>query len=150
MRILNSSLFLQVEWYFNNKTINYTSRIVKYNNENNYSLLIRYVTSNDSGSYTCRASNSMGITEKIIELSQIANPAVFKKESGSASSTSYNFIWVVDSYSPIIEYQFLFRRYKVRIRLQLLIYKEPRFTKSWENRCELNRCFKIDISSSLK
>ncbi|XP_018369197.1 PREDICTED: limbic system-associated membrane protein-like [Trachymyrmex cornetzi] len=101
----------KVEWYFNNKTINYTSRIVKYNTENNYSLLIRYVASNDSGSYTCRASNSMGITEKIIELSQIANPAVFKKESGSASSTSYNFIWVVDSYSSIIQYQFWFRRY---------------------------------------
>ncbi|KYM96405.1 Tyrosine-protein kinase-like 7 [Cyphomyrmex costatus] len=103
----------KVEWYFNNKTINYTtSRIVKHNTENDHSLLIRHVTPSDSGSYTCRASNSMGITEKMIELSEIANPAVFKKESASASSTSYNFIWVVDSYSPIIEYQFWFRRYK--------------------------------------
>ncbi|EGI57259.1 Hemicentin-1 [Acromyrmex echinatior] len=111
----------KVEWYFNNKTINYTSRIVKYSTENNYSLLIKYVMSNDSGSYTCRASNSMGITEKIIELSQIANPAVFQKESCSASSTSYNFIWFADSYSPIIQYQFWFRRYK-RDRRFLRIY----------------------------
>lgn len=53
--------------------------------------------------------------EKIIELSGIANQAIFKKESRSTSSTSYNFIWEVDSYYPIIEYQFWFRKYKVRL-----------------------------------
>lgn len=54
----------------------------------------------------------------MIELSGIANPAIFKKESRSTSSTSYNFIWEVDSYYPIIEYQFWFRKYKVRFRFK--------------------------------
>lgn len=102
----------KVEWYFKNETVKYTSRIVKHNDGNDHSLLIRNVKISDSGSYLCRASNSMGITEKIIELSELANPAIFKKESRCTSSTSYNFIWEVDSYSPIIEYQFWFRKYK--------------------------------------
>lgn len=102
----------KVEWYFNNETLKHSSRIVKLNTENDHSLLIRHVKTTDYGSYLCRASNSVGITEKIVELSEIANPAVFKKESRSTSSTSYNFIWVVDSYSPIIEYQFWFRKYR--------------------------------------
>jgi len=88
---------------------------VKHNVENDHSLLIKNVKTSDYGSYLCRASNSLGITEKIIELSEIANPAIFKKESRSTSNTSYNFIWEVDSYSPIIEYQFWFRKYKVSI-----------------------------------
>lgn len=102
----------KVEWYFNNETLKYTSRIVKHNAGNDHSLLIRHVKTTDYGAYLCRASNSLGITEKIVELSEIANPAVFKKESRSTSSTSYNFIWEVDSYSPVIEYQFWFRKYR--------------------------------------
>ncbi|CAL1674957.1 unnamed protein product [Lasius platythorax] len=102
----------KVEWYFKNETLKYTSRIVKHNDGNDHSLLIRNVKISDYGSYLCRASNSLGITEKIVELSEIANPAIFKKESRWTSSTSYNFIWEVDSYSPIIEYQFWFRKYK--------------------------------------
>lgn len=88
---------------------------MKHNAGNDHSLLIRHVKTTDYGAYLCRASNSLGITEKIVELSEIANPAVFKKESRSTSSTSYNFIWEVDSYSPVIEYQFWFRKYRVRI-----------------------------------
>ncbi|XP_071641153.1 neurotrimin [Temnothorax longispinosus] len=102
----------KVEWYFNNETLRYTSRVVKHNAGNDHSLLIRVVRTADYGSYLCRASNSLGITEKIVELSGVANPAVFKKESRSTSSASYNFIWEVDSYSPIIEYQFWFRKYR--------------------------------------
>ncbi|RLU24039.1 hypothetical protein DMN91_004248 [Ooceraea biroi] len=102
----------KVEWYFKNETMKYTSRIVKHNVGNDHSLLIRNVKATDYGSYLCRASNSLGITEKIVELSELANPAIFKKESRSTSGTSYNFIWEVDSYSPIIEYQFWFRKYR--------------------------------------
>ncbi|GAB1869556.1 Limbic system-associated membrane protein [Camponotus japonicus] len=102
----------QVDWYFKNETLKYTSRIVKYEIGNDHSLVIRNVNESDYGSYLCRASNSLGFTEKIIELSGIANQAIFKKESRNTSSTSYNFIWEVDSYYPIIEYQFWFRKYK--------------------------------------
>ncbi|XP_025270557.1 limbic system-associated membrane protein isoform X2 [Camponotus floridanus] len=102
----------KVDWYFRNETLKYTSRVVKYSIGNDYRLMIRNVNESDYGSYLCRASNSLGFTEKIIELSGIANQAIFKKESRSTSSTSYNFIWEVDSYYPIIEYQFWFRKYK--------------------------------------
>lgn len=81
---------------------------------NDHSLIIRNVKTTDYGTYFCRASNPLGTTEKTIELTAIANPAIFKKESRSTSSTSYNFIWEVDSYSPVIEYQFWFRKYKVK------------------------------------
>ncbi|XP_011876299.1 PREDICTED: uncharacterized protein LOC105566701 [Vollenhovia emeryi] len=102
----------EVEWYFGNKNLTYTSRVVKHNAGDVHSLLIRQVKATDYGSYTCRASNSLGVTEGLVELSGIANPAVFKKESHSTSGTSYNFIWEVDSYIPINEYQFWFRKYR--------------------------------------
>jgi len=46
-------------------------------------------------------------------ISGVANPAVFKNESRVMSETNYTLIWEVDSYSPIIEYNLLFRRYSV-------------------------------------
>jgi hypothetical protein len=45
--------------------------------------------------------------------SGVANAAVFKNESRVPSETNYTLIWEVDSYSPIIEYNLLFRRYFV-------------------------------------
>jgi len=46
-------------------------------------------------------------------ISGVANPAVFKNELRVMSETNYTLIWEVDSYSPIIEYNLLFRRYSV-------------------------------------
>nr|XP_012136687.1 PREDICTED: limbic system-associated membrane protein-like isoform X2 [Megachile rotundata]XP_012136688.1 PREDICTED: limbic system-associated membrane protein-like isoform X2 [Megachile rotundata] len=99
-----------VEWYFNNKSVKYSSRIVKHNSGSDHSLVIRNVRTTDYGFYLCRASNSLGITEAAVELSGIANPAVFKKKH-SLSKTSYNFVWEVYSYSPIVQYEFRFRKY---------------------------------------
>lgn len=105
---------LQVEWYFNNKSVKYSSRIVKHNAGSDHSLVIRNVRTTDYGFYLCRASNSLGITEAAVELSGIANPAVFKKTSHSLSKTSYNFVWEVHSYNRIVQYEFKFRKYVVR------------------------------------
>ncbi|XP_076376094.1 limbic system-associated membrane protein [Megalopta genalis] len=101
-----------VEWYFNNRSVKYSSRIVKHNSGGDHSLVIRNVWTTDYGFYLCRASNSLGITEEAVELSGIADPAVFKKTSHSLAKTSYNFIWEVYSYSPIDQYEFRFRKYK--------------------------------------
>jgi len=46
-------------------------------------------------------------------ISGVANAAVFKNKSHVISETNYTLIWEVDSYSPIIEYNLLFRRYSV-------------------------------------
>ncbi|XP_016920426.1 neurotrimin [Apis cerana] len=100
-----------VEWYFNNKSVKYSSRIVKHNAGSDHSLVIRNVRTTDYGFYLCRASNSLGITEAAVELSGIANPAVFKKTSHSLSKTSYNFVWEVHSYNRIVQYEFKFRKY---------------------------------------
>ncbi|XP_014488939.1 PREDICTED: limbic system-associated membrane protein-like [Dinoponera quadriceps] len=102
----------EVEWYFKNETLKDSPQVMELNIGNDHSLIIKNVKTTDYGSYFCRASNILGTTEKTVELTAIANPAVFKKESRSTSNTSYNFIWEVDSYSPIIEYQFWFRKYK--------------------------------------
>lgn len=101
----------EVEWYFANKTVPYSLRIVKHNTGHNHSLVIRNVIMEDYGFYLCRASNSLGITEAAIELSGVANPAVFK-DARSISKTAHNFIWEVDCYTPIVEYQFSFRQYR--------------------------------------
>lgn len=102
----------KVEWYFKDVKVPYSQRVVKQTNENVHSLIIRQVVIYDYGQYTCNATNSLGSAETVIELSGVANPAIFKKESHAISKTAYNFIWEVDSYSSIIEYQFWFRRYK--------------------------------------
>lgn len=55
-------------------------------------------------------------TNKRNAISGVSNTAVFKNESGVSSETNYTLVWEVDSYSPIIEYNLLFRRYFVRQR----------------------------------
>ncbi|XP_076619332.1 limbic system-associated membrane protein isoform X2 [Colletes latitarsis] len=101
-----------VEWYFNNRSVKYSSGIVKHNAGSDHSLVIRNVRTTDYGFYLCRASNSLGITEAAVELSGVANPATIKKTSHSLSKTSYNFVWEVYSYSPIVQYEFRFRKYR--------------------------------------
>ncbi|XP_024939670.1 neural cell adhesion molecule 1 isoform X1 [Cephus cinctus] len=100
----------KVEWFFEDQRVPYSSRIVKHSYGEDHSLIIRNVRTLDYGYYLCRASNSVGISEEIIELSGVANPAIFK-ESHPVGRTAYNFIWEVDSYSLIIDYQFWFRKY---------------------------------------
>ncbi|KAL6265333.1 hypothetical protein P5V15_002134 [Pogonomyrmex californicus] len=113
----------EVEWYFHNDSIkalqiidfsHIDSLFMHHLNKDNLISRLRIMNVKEEyyGTYICRASNALGTTEEIIELSPIANPAVFKKESRSTSNTSYNFIWEVDSYSPIIDYQFWFRKYR--------------------------------------
>ncbi|KAG7206790.1 hypothetical protein KM043_000701 [Ampulex compressa] len=102
---------VKVDWYFNDKNVVYSSRIVKHNAGSDHSLVIRNVRIADYGYYLCRASNLLGTTEAAVELSGIANPASFKNTSHSISRTSYNFVWEVYSYSFIIEYEFRFRKY---------------------------------------
>lgn len=102
----------QVEWFFKNEQIVYDSRIVKHTSGQTHSLVIRNVRAQDYGYYLCRAANYLGTREKVIELSGVANPAVIKG-SRSVGKNAYYFVWEVDSYSSIIEYQFWFRNYPV-------------------------------------
>lgn len=102
----------KVDWFIENERVTYSSRIVKFIAGQVHSLVIRNVRPSDYGYYVCRATNDLGVSETSIELSGIANAAVFK-ESNAIATNAYNFIWEVDSYIPIIEYQFWFRKHSV-------------------------------------
>ncbi|XP_044016265.1 neurotrimin-like [Aphidius gifuensis] len=112
---VTSSPDSKVDWYFENSKINYTNRILKFTNEQMHSLIIRSVKTIDYGYYICKAVNSIGSSEAIIELSGISYAPIFKT-SLELNKNTYNFIWEVDSYSPIIEYQFWFRKYTAKER----------------------------------
>lgn len=112
-----------LDWYLENEKVIRTQRVMRYKQDTTlddgspaqlHSLVIRSVQSKDLGHYTCRANNELGQSEASLELSGVAKPPLLKKEIRSSSSNSYNFIWEVDSYSPIVEYQFWFRQVGVR------------------------------------
>lgn len=43
----------------------------------------------------------------------VAKPAVFKKDKNNSSGNNFTLIWEADSYTPIIEYNLLFRKRQV-------------------------------------
>ncbi|OXU21772.1 hypothetical protein TSAR_016840 [Trichomalopsis sarcophagae] len=109
----------RLDWYLENEKVVRSQRVLRYKQDTSledgsaaqlHSLVIRSVQPRDLGHYSCRASNELGQSEASLELSGVAKPPLLKKEIRSSSSNSYNFIWEVDSYSPIVEYQFWFRQ----------------------------------------
>ncbi|XP_063236944.1 limbic system-associated membrane protein-like [Bacillus rossius redtenbacheri] len=105
----------EVEWLFNDRPVNLSSRVVFLPFSGRYSLMLRSVRVTDLGYYTCRAANQMGHSQEIIELSGVANPAVFKTSKLRRPNwTNYTLVWEVDSYNPITEYNLLFRKYRAR------------------------------------
>ncbi|XP_069682731.1 protein amalgam-like [Periplaneta americana] len=101
----------KVTWLKNDVPVRTSTRIVELSVNNKHTLLFRMVHPLDFGYFKCRATNSLGEREQIIELSGVANPAVFKNDSSVYSDTNYTLVWEVDSYSPIIEYNLSFRKY---------------------------------------
>lgn len=106
----NSRFFFQVEWYFKDRPINYSNRNLKTRRaEETHFLMINSVRQDDFGDYSCRATNSLGESEELIELSGTPNLAVIKADSKRLNSNTYNFIWEADSWERIVDYQFWFR-----------------------------------------
>ncbi|GFG33162.1 hypothetical protein Cfor_03437, partial [Coptotermes formosanus] len=101
----------KVTWLKNDVPVITSTRVVEMSRNNKHTLLFRIVHPLDFGYFKCRATNELGVSEQIIQLSGVANAAVFKNDSRVPSETSYTLIWEVDSYSPIIEYNLLFQRY---------------------------------------
>lgn len=105
----------QVDWYFKGEKIDQSPRTKAIGEEGLYTLFIKHAMITDYGEYFCRASNSMGTTESMFQLSGAPNPATFTKSPQRLSKNSFNFVWEVDSYNPIIDYKFYFRKYTVNI-----------------------------------
>lgn len=116
-----------LDWYLDGERVGRSQRVVRYKQEDPkgpgqlHSLLIRGVNSHELGMYTCRASNELGSGEASVELSGLAKRPLLKKEPKASSSTSCNFIWEVDSYTPVVEYQLWFRQVKLSLWLTGII-----------------------------
>jgi hypothetical protein len=108
----------EVDWYFEGEKVPYSRGFYRHKleertpgtSEQVHVLMILSVQAQDLGQYVCRATNEAGSAETNFELSGRAEPPILKKETRTSSSNSYNFIWEVDSYSAIVEYQFWFRQ----------------------------------------
>ncbi|KAF5291192.1 hypothetical protein FQA39_LY14434 [Lamprigera yunnana] len=105
-----------VVWLKGEIPIPFSSRVIPMVDEDKHILLIRNATFADFGIYTCRASNELGQGELQIQLSGIANPAVFKQadQKNIDKKSSYKLVWEADSYPSIIEYKLWFRPYRPR------------------------------------
>ncbi|XP_014206565.1 protein amalgam-like [Copidosoma floridanum] len=106
------------EWFFKGKPLGRSAHVLRQKQDEPgtgktgvgppaqlHSLILGSLEPEDFGVYTCKASNELGEAETNVELS--GSPRQPKLRKGP---TGYNFIWEVDSYSPIFEYQFWFRQ----------------------------------------
>jgi hypothetical protein len=78
--------------------------------KNQYKLLLRNLKRDQFGTYLCRAMNSVGVSEGVIELSGMANKVHFKSDPNGRHAHTYKLTWTVDSCSPILEYDLMYRK----------------------------------------
>ncbi|KAK7597705.1 hypothetical protein V9T40_009930 [Parthenolecanium corni] len=100
----------KVSWFHEGELLNKSTKFSNRIEENEYFLIIKSLKLSDFGIYTCQATNFLGRNFAKIEVSGLANPAVFKADPRKRSENSYTLIWEVDSYSPPFEYQLKFRK----------------------------------------
>lgn len=109
----------EVKWYKSNMAVPFDARVISLFDGDKHMLIIRNVRPGDFGIYTCRATNELGRVEVDIQLSGVANPCIFKEIEQKVDEKlhkSFTLVWEVDSYSPIIEYNLLFRPYQVALQ----------------------------------
>ncbi|XP_075211729.1 neurotrimin-like [Lycorma delicatula] len=103
----------KVEWYRDGIIVDDLPRIVPARIHDRHILIIRNVRTGDLGFYTCKAANGIGQGQQVIQLSGVANIAVFKKNIKQPGKYNYTLVWEVDSYSLINEYSLLFRLHEL-------------------------------------
>ncbi|XP_022920278.2 neogenin isoform X1 [Onthophagus taurus] len=106
-----------VSWFKGEKLLKRTDkRIIQFLDGNKHILLIKKIIKSDFGFYTCKVSNEIGVRTIEYQLSEsfvgVPNPVVFKTAESENDKDSYTFIWEVESYTPIIEYNLRFRPLK--------------------------------------
>jgi len=70
-----------------------------------HTLIITYVKSEDFGKYSCKASNSLGSQQKVIELTGHASPAQFRSSASGSSENSFLIEWSSSSFTPITKFK---------------------------------------------
>ncbi|XP_048521887.1 limbic system-associated membrane protein isoform X2 [Dendroctonus ponderosae] len=100
----------EVLWYRNTMQLDTTEQRIMESRGSRHTLVIRKVTSDDLGNYTCVADNQLGKTRKRIELTAKPHPVKFVSPLVSQWKENYNISWQVESLSPIQEYKLLYRK----------------------------------------
>lgn len=104
----------RLEWYFDGNKLERSRRFLRMkedlgsNSVQLYTLVIRNLQDSDMGQYTCVAANEKGRAEAVVEVSGVPRPPHLKR--GASSGTSYLFIWEVESYTRIVQYELWFKQ----------------------------------------
>ncbi|CAH1395845.1 unnamed protein product [Nezara viridula] len=101
-----------VEWLFERKPVQTGARIVTFKKGNAHGLVLLNTKMTDFGYYTCLATNKLGKSQQVIQVSGHADIPVFKESYFKADEKNVTLAWEVDSYSSIIQYSLLFRQYQ--------------------------------------
>jgi Immunoglobulin I-set domain len=89
--------------------IDQTERHVMESRGARHTLLIRRITSQDLGNYSCTADNQLGKTRKTITLTGRPKAAIFRSAPISQWKDKYNVSWSVESFAPIEEHKLYLR-----------------------------------------
>jgi len=90
-----------IVWSKDGQVISSSQRVKIANLGSRHTLMISQVNSEDFGKYTCQASNSLGSSQRMIEMSGHAAPADFKSTASGHSESSFLVEWTSMSYTPI-------------------------------------------------
>jgi len=75
-----------------------------------HTFIIRKVSSDHFGQFTCLASNSLGREAAQVEVTGLPHAPVFQSGILSKSSNSHHLSWLTESYSHIAEYRLVYRK----------------------------------------
>jgi len=79
---------------------------VKYDNiGSRHTLTISRVRTEDFGEYYCRASNSLGSQQAVIELSGLASSPEFTSEQAGRAETEFLLQWRTKSFTPVTQFR---------------------------------------------
>lgn len=122
-----------VLWYRDTLQLDMTEWRITDVRGNRYTLRLRKVQKTDFGNYSCVADNGLGKSKRSIEVTGRPDVAIITSSKTSRSKDSYEMLWTVKSYSPIIEYKVLYRPDRANKSNQEMQYKRPmrRWNDDW-------------------
>ncbi|XP_065163162.1 protein amalgam-like isoform X2 [Atheta coriaria] len=105
-----------VIWYKDSTQLGTTERHASHTHGNRYSFIIRNVTSEDFGNYSCVANNVHGRARDHVTLTGIASTAQFESPAISDEKDTYNISWYVNSHAAVLEYRLFYRQVQAHRR----------------------------------
>lgn len=108
----------KISWYKNgNVKLSTSDEIVIKAIKPKYALKIEKLKSQNFGMYTCRASNDLGTSEAVTEITGKPRPPIFNSEMREIVSgvRRVNISWSCDSREPVSQYQLMYRDNKLQL-----------------------------------